>query len=131
MPPGKTCWMLWFSSMITRILRSWPVRAAGLAAELAAGCDPVTLAAPTGAEGPLVPWAEEQPATRRLAIRPVPARTGASGRGRASEMRPERLPRMVFHLAESDSSRRPVAPAIDVAGSSQLAEVMGICPAIT
>ena len=43
MPPGKICWTLWFSSMITRILRSWP----SPAAELAVGW---VLALPAAAE---------------------------------------------------------------------------------
>ena len=37
--------MLWFSSMITRILRTWPDPAARLAEELAAGYDPAVLVA--------------------------------------------------------------------------------------
>jgi hypothetical protein len=45
MPLGKICWMLWFSSMITRILRTWPDPAAGLAEELAVGWDPAVLVA--------------------------------------------------------------------------------------
>jgi hypothetical protein len=45
MPLGKICWMLWFSSMITRILRSLPESAAGLNEERAACCERVALMA--------------------------------------------------------------------------------------
>jgi hypothetical protein len=43
--------MLWFSSMITRILRNWPDPAVRLAEELAVGCDPAVLVAAVVLEG--------------------------------------------------------------------------------
>src|ERR1035441_3575028 len=93
MPVGKTCWMLWFSSMITRILRSWP----DPAARPAAGCDPAVLVVALVAEPAPVPGAEdaagaeEQPTTRKLPIRPAPARPAPTRKGRCRDVRPRGL----------------------------------------
>ena len=113
MPLGKICWILWFSSMITRILRRWPRPAAGLEAELAVG-DP---AAPVGAGavavfgaavvavGVVVPGAEEQPTNRAPPASTAPARAARRRKGPVSGVRRERL-RACLLIAPTCSSRR-------------------------
>src|SRR6266567_2390268 len=98
MPLGKICWRLWFSSMITRILRGWPDPAAppGPAVGCCAPAVPVAAvvaeeAPPAGAEEPGVPWAEEQPATRRLPINTAQARPGPARKWPVSEVRSRHL----------------------------------------
>src|SRR5580704_5045330 len=64
--------MLWFSSMITRILRRAPSPPARLGAELPGGAeliggwDPAGLVVARAVEGITVPGADVQPATRKL-----------------------------------------------------------------
>jgi hypothetical protein len=91
MPLGKICWMLWFSSMITRILCTRPRPPASWRTELAAGGDVAGLVTAGAVEGVTARGAEEQPASRKLPVSTVPAKSVPTRRGLASEAGPERF----------------------------------------